>query len=82
LVGSDPSIGLSYSISGFVALAVGGFGSLRGAVIGGWLLGIAEQVFSRYYNAQFELVADLGLLVIVLAARPAGIFGNSGARRV
>jgi branched-chain amino acid transport system permease protein len=82
LVGSDTSIGLNYSVEGFVAIAIGGFGSLRGAVIGGWLLGIAEEVFGRYYNSQFQIVAGLGLLIVILAARPTGIFGTAGARRV
>jgi branched-chain amino acid transport system permease protein len=82
LVGSDTTIGLNYSVAGFVAIAIGGFGSLRGAVVGAWLLGVAEEVFGRYYNAQFQIVAGLGLLAIILAVRPTGIFGTAGARRV
>jgi branched-chain amino acid transport system permease protein len=82
IVGSDTSIGLNYSVQGFVAIAIGGFGSIRGAVLGAWLLGVAEEVFGRYYNAQFEVVAGLGLLVLVLAFRPTGIYNTAGARQV
>jgi branched-chain amino acid transport system permease protein len=82
LVGSDVSIGLNYSVAGFVAIAIGGFGSLRGAVVGAWLLGIAEELFGRFYNSQFQVVAGLGLLVVILAVRPTGIFGTPGARQV
>lgn len=82
LVGSDTSIGLNYSVAGFVAIAIGGFGSLRGAVVGAWLLGIAEEVFGRFYSSQFQVVAGLGLLIVILAVRPTGIFGTAGARQV
>jgi branched-chain amino acid transport system permease protein len=82
LVGSDSSIGLNYSVAGFVAIAIGGFGSLRGAVVGAWLLGVAEELFGRFYSSQFQIVAGLGLLVVILAVRPTGIFGAAGARRV
>lgn len=82
IVGSDTGIGLNYSVQGFVAIAVGGFGSLRGAIVGAWLLGAAEEVFGRYYNAQFQVVAGLALLIVVLTIRPNGIFGEKGARAV
>jgi branched-chain amino acid transport system permease protein len=82
LVGSDTTIGLNYTIFGFVAIAIGGFGSLRGAAIGAWLLGIAMEVFGRYYNSQYQMVAGLALLAVVLAIRPSGIFQNAGGRQV
>jgi branched-chain amino acid transport system permease protein len=82
IVGSDTSIGLNYSVQGFVAIAIGGFGSIRGAVVGAWLLGVAEQVFGRYYDAQFEVLAGLGLLILVLAFRPTGIYRTAGTRQV
>lgn len=82
IVGSDPTVGLNFSIQGFVAMAIGGFGSLRGAVLGAWLLGVSEQLFAVYFNAQFQIVAGLLVLLIVLILRPNGIFGSAGVRKV
>jgi len=82
IVFSNVTIGLTYGLKGFLALAIGGFGSIRGAVAGALILGIGEQIFDLYVNPLFEQVAGLGLLLIVLLVRPGGLFGSSGARRV
>jgi branched-chain amino acid transport system permease protein len=82
VLSADPTIGLTYGLSGFVVLAVGGFGSLRGALIGGFALGIAEQLFSLYVTSRFVILADLGLLLLVLAVRPTGLFSTGLLRRV
>jgi branched-chain amino acid transport system permease protein len=82
IVFSDTSIGLEYSLKGFLALAIGGFGSIRGAVVGALLLGVAEQLFDLWVSARFELVAGLGLLMVILLVRPNGLFGEREARVV
>jgi branched-chain amino acid transport system permease protein len=82
VVFSDVSIGLAYGLKGFIALAIGGFGSLRGAVIGAFALGAAEQVFDLYVSPRYEILAALALLMAVLALRPTGLFGETGVRRV
>ncbi|MBO9522351.1 MAG: branched-chain amino acid ABC transporter permease [Nocardioidaceae bacterium] len=82
VVYADVSLGLSYSIKGFVALAVGGFGSTRGALAGALSLGVAEQVFDLYADPHYELLAALLLLLVVLTVRPHGIFGSAKARTV
>ena len=82
IVFSNVTIGLTYGLKGFLALAIGGFGSIRGAVAGALILGIGEQIFDLYVNPLFEQVAGLGLLLIVLLVRPGGLFGSSGTRRV
>jgi branched-chain amino acid transport system permease protein len=82
IVSADVSVGLTYGLKGFIALAIGGFGSLRGCVIGGLLLGVAEQMFDLYVNANYEILAALILVLIVLAVRPAGLFGTRAVREV
>jgi hypothetical protein len=52
---------------GFLALAIGGFGSIRGAVAGALILGIGEQIFDLYVNPLFEQVAGLGDVYRALA---------------
>lgn len=82
IVYSDPSIGLNYAIKGFIALALGGFGSMRGAIVGALGLGIAEQVFDVYGNPSYELAVGVVLLIAALLIRPTGLFGTLKAREV
>ena len=82
IVYANVSVGLTYSLEGFIALAIGGFGSIRGAVIGAWALGVSEQLFDLYLNARYEILADLTLLMLVVLIRPSGLFGAKGARLV
>jgi branched-chain amino acid transport system permease protein len=82
IASADVSIGLAYGLKAFVALAVGGFGSLRGCVIGGLLLGVTEQIFDLYISSNFEVVAGLLLILFVLVARPTGLYGERAVRAV
>ena len=79
---ADPTIGLNYTLKGFLALAIGGFGSLPGVVVGGLVLGISEQYFDLYVNPKFEDLAGLALLFLVLMVRPRGLFGRAAERSV
>jgi branched-chain amino acid transport system permease protein len=82
IVNGDVTVGLTYGLKGFVALAVGGFGSFRGALVGAWALGIAEQLFDLYGNSNYEAVVGFALLLVVLAVRPTGLFGQRRVRVV
>lgn len=82
IVYSDPSIGLNYAIKGFIALALGGFGSMRGAIAGALLLGVAEQVYDVYGNASYEISISVAVLLVGLLIRPTGLFGTLQAREV
>lgn len=82
IVFSDVTIGLNYALKGFLAIAIGGFGSIRGAVLGAWALAIAEQLGDVHFSAAYEPVVGLGLLLLVLAVRPTGLFGAARERQV
>jgi len=82
IVYSDPSIGLNYAILGFIALALGGFGSMRGAIVGALTLGVAQQIYDLYGPPSYELALSVGLLIVVLLIRPTGLFGTLKAREV
>jgi branched-subunit amino acid ABC-type transport system permease component len=71
----------SYAVSGFVAAVAGGLGSIGGAVLGGLLLGVAEGVFARFTGASLAEVAAIGLMIVLLLVRPAGILGRSAEVR-
>jgi branched-chain amino acid transport system permease protein len=79
---ANPSSGITYSVDGFLVLAIGGFGSLRGVVAGALALGAAQGLFDLYVSATYDVVAGFLLLVIVLCVRPTGMFGEVRARHV
>ncbi|HEV3123675.1 MAG TPA: branched-chain amino acid ABC transporter permease [Candidatus Dormibacteraeota bacterium] len=79
---SDVNEALSLSLKGFLAIAIGGFGSIRGALLGAWALGMTEQMVDLHSSAAYEPVAGLGLVLLVLIVRPTGIFGGAAEREV
>jgi branched-chain amino acid transport system permease protein len=79
---SDPNLGLSYTLKGFLALAIGGFGSIRGAVVGGILLGCGEQLWTLQWGGNYSPMTGVVLIIAVLAFRPQGLFAASSTRTV
>jgi branched-chain amino acid transport system permease protein len=67
---------------GFIPVALGGLGNNRGAVIGGLLLGLFQQAANFMVGGIFSSVAVFTLFIVVLLARPQGMFGAPQARRV
>jgi branched-chain amino acid transport system permease protein len=82
LVSTSISVGLSYSVKGFVALAVGGFGNLRAGVITALLLGVAESVFDLFVGAEYEIAVGLVILLVVLGLKPTGVSRSLASRQV
>jgi branched-chain amino acid transport system permease protein len=76
--------GLASAIAlyGFVALAIGGFGSLPGGLIGGFVVGFAEEFTARYMNSNYPDVIVFVILLAVLLLRPNGLFGKARERAV
>ena len=77
-----PDLGAAFLIRGFAAMTLGGFGSLGGAVVGGLLLGISEQLFGFYINSALIDITAYLVIVAVLVIRPAGLFGKTVTVRV
>jgi branched-chain amino acid transport system permease protein len=69
-------------IYGFTAAVVGGLDSPVGAVIGGLATGLAISYVGGYLGASLEVLGALAIIVVVLMARPQGIFMRAGERRV
>jgi branched-chain amino acid transport system permease protein len=76
------NLGDILAIKGFVALAIGGFGSQRGALIGGLAAGLVEAVAARYLGSDYQNASVFVLLAIVLMVRPTGLFGEKEQRVV
>ncbi len=82
LVYLEPNALLPLLIKGFAAAVLGGMTSLPGAVIGGWLLGILENLVAGYIATELKTPFAFALIVAVLVVRPAGLLGRPIARRV
>jgi branched-chain amino acid transport system permease protein len=72
----NPEIGGSLLLSLFAAAILGGVGSLAGAVIGGLAVGLAENVLLLFISPGYKPAMSFALLLVVLLARPQGLFGE------
>ncbi|HSV41003.1 MAG TPA: branched-chain amino acid ABC transporter permease, partial [Nocardioidaceae bacterium] len=70
-------IGFIIGVKAFTAAVLGGIGNLRGALVGGLLLGIVEVYFSTLFDSSWQDVWAFIVLVLVLMIRPTGILGES-----
>ena len=77
----DPQLGFM-GIKAFAAAIVGGFGSLPGAIVGGLIVGIAEQFAGLYLPPGFADTTAYLILLLVLVARPEGIFSTMQQKKV
>ena len=62
-------------LKAFAAAVVGGFGSLPGAIVGGIIVGIAENLGAAYISASHKDIYAFLLLILVLMFKPSGLFG-------
>lgn len=78
----SPSGVYGLGLVAFPAILLGGFDSVVGALVGGFLLSLAQNVVVTYAGGKWQDIASYGLLLIVLLIRPQGIFGSAEASRV
>ncbi|MGH7441115.1 MAG: branched-chain amino acid ABC transporter permease [bacterium] len=71
----EPFMGVMPGLKAFVAAVLGGIGNLRGAVVGGLLLGLAETLVAAYGASGWRDALAFGLLILVLLFKPTGLFG-------
>jgi len=74
--------GVMLGLKGFVAATVGGLGSGVGAVAGGLALGLIESFTAGYLSSSYKDAAAFVVVLVVLLARPAGLFGAASSQRV
>jgi branched-chain amino acid transport system permease protein len=82
LASANYTSGLFFGLKGFSAAILGGLGSPLGAVLGGLLLGVIENVAAGYVSSGWKDAIALGILILVLLIKPTGIFGSSSVKRV
>ncbi len=76
------ALGLTLTLNGFIAIAIGGLGSSAGAVAGGLALGLLGAFATYFFGGEFQQTVAGGLLMLVLLIRPEGLFGARGMRAV
>ncbi|MFB3131462.1 MAG: branched-chain amino acid ABC transporter permease [Rhodothermales bacterium] len=78
----DPTLMWDPLLKGFAAAVLGGMTSLPGAALGGYLLGIIENLFGAYVSLEFKSVVAFLLIIVVLWFRPSGLFARHYVRKV
>jgi branched-chain amino acid transport system permease protein len=77
-----PTIGAMPGLKAFVAAVFGGIGSIPGAVLGGFIIGICESLIKGVGLTTFSDAFTFGLLIVILAAKPTGLFGENLTEKV
>jgi branched-chain amino acid transport system permease protein len=73
---ANPGSGLNIGLTAFVAATLGGLGSLVGAVVGGFVLGILEAFGIHFFGDTARQIIVFVVLIVVLILRPGGLFGK------
>lgn len=75
-IGIRPSHGVYLVIKAIIAAIIGGLGSIRGALLGGLILGVAENFGIFYFGGQWQDTVAFVLLAVFLLIRPEGLFAK------
>lgn len=78
----SPTLGSLPGVKAFIAAVLGGIGIIPGAMIGGFILGIAESLTKGYISSQLSDAVVYGILIIVLLFKPAGLLGKKFREKV
>jgi len=76
-LGLEPTMGTGVLMPSFIAIIVGGVGSLAGTLVGGLLIGVASGITAVFLPAASEAIIYV-LMAVVLLIRPRGLFGEEG----
>ena len=77
-----PTMGNLLGLKAFVAAVLGGIGSIPGAMLGGYLLGIVEELTKAYITSTVTDAVVFAILIVVLLVRPAGLMGKPRKEKV
>lgn len=78
----DISIGTAITIKAFAATVLGGVGNLPGAVVGAFVISIAEVLTAGYISSNIRSISSFVILILVLLFRPNGLMGKSVQKKV
>jgi branched-chain amino acid transport system permease protein len=75
-------MGFTAGLKGFTAAVVGGIGSIPGAMLGGFLIGIAESFITGYISSTYTNLIVFGILIAFMILRPTGLLGRVQLQKV
>lgn len=78
----DPYMGIMVGWKAFISAVVGGIGNIRGAMMGGYILGVLEIMVAAFFPSTYRDFVAFSLLIILLIFRPYGIFGKPRPQKV
>jgi branched-chain amino acid transport system permease protein len=78
----DPYMGIMVGWKAFISAVVGGIGNVRGAMIGGFILGTVEIMVAAFFPSTYRDFVAFSLLLILLIVRPYGILGKPHPQKV
>jgi branched-chain amino acid transport system permease protein len=78
----SPQIGTSFILPAFAVVVLGGLGSVLGAYVGGFIVGLTEAFAGYYLDPALKYAVLFAVFIAVLIIRPAGLFGQAGAEEV
>ena len=78
----EPYMGALVGWKAFISAVVGGIGEIRGAFVGGFILGFTEIFVATLFPSTFRDLISFGVLLLILAFRPTGIFGVARRTKV
>jgi branched-chain amino acid transport system permease protein len=71
-----PAMGMMVIMKAFVIIVLGGMGSIPGAILGGYILALAESIGGAYISTNYQDVIAFAVLVLILSIRPSGLFAR------
>ena len=78
----SPQIGTNFIMPAFAVVVLGGLGSVLGAYVGGFIVGLTEALAGYYLDPSLKEAVLFLVFIIVLIVRPSGLFGHAGAEEV
>ena len=78
----SPDMGLPLMLKAFIAIVLGGFGSIPGAIVGGMFVGVLDILVAAYLSSTYRDVFTFIAFILVITVRPTGFFGERTAARV
>jgi branched-chain amino acid transport system permease protein len=72
----EPTMGTMPGLKAFVAAVLGGIGSVPGAMLGGYILGVAETLTKGFLSSQYADAISFAILIVILLVKPTGIMGT------
>jgi len=75
-------MGVSLGMKAFLAAIIGGFNSSRGAMLGGLIVGICENLAGAYISAEYKEAVALVLFLLIILVKPNGLLGKAEQRKV